>query len=354
MSEDAAGVGDPGVRTFDDVEALAPGTRLVHIGAPKTGTTSVQGSFAAVRSRLPALGVLYPGADTKHKRETDQLLRGGGAALDRLRAELDAHPEHRVVLSAEKLSTQLLPQVHAVRELVGEDAHVVLTLRSVGDFLTSLWQQRIKNGEVRNLDEWLRLRLQRIDDYNFLRRDDGLDVAGRWSQVFGPDRMTVVVLERSSPSRLFEVFEALCALPEGTLDVAELNRGLTWREAQLVRTLNVLVSEGGADEESVRAFVHLGAVSGMALDWVPERAEAKPMLPAWAAAAVEAEGSRLADAVRASGVRVVGDLAELSRVRVGENSDVTTVPSGAVAAAMHGMVRRTAVMVARRSGKATA
>jgi hypothetical protein len=354
VSEDAPRADDRAVRTFDGIEALAPGTRLVHIGAPKTGTTSVQGSFAAVRGRLPELGVLYPGSDTKHKRETDQLFRGGGAALDRLRTELDAHPDHRVVLSAEKLSTQLLPQVHAVRELVGEDAHVVLTLRSVGDFLTSLWQQRIKNGEVRDLDDWLRLRLQRIDDYNFLRRDDGLDVAGRWAQVFGPDRMTVVVLERSSPGRLFEVFEALCALPEGTLDVAELNRGLTWREAQLVRALNLLVAQGGADEDAVRAFVHLGAVSGMALDWSPEHDEAKPRLPVWAAAAVEAEGSRLADAVAASGVRVVGDLAELSRVRVGENAAVTTVPSGAVAAALHGMVRRTATMVARRSGAATA
>ncbi|MBT0994595.1 hypothetical protein KIN34_09880 [Cellulomonas sp. DKR-3] len=342
------------MRTSPGVDALAPGTRLVHIGAPKTGTTSVQGSFAAVRARLPELGVLYPGTETKHKRETDQLFDGGGAALDRLRAELADHPDHRVVVSAEKLSTQLLPQVQAVHELVGEQAHVVLTLRSIGDFLTSLWQQRIKNGEVRDLDEWLQDRLRRIDEYNFLRRDDGLDVASRWAQVFGADRVTVVVLERSSPGRLFEVFEALCALPEGTLDVAELNRGLTWREAQVVRALNVLAARGEADADAVRSFVHLGAVSGLTLDWVPDRDEPKPRLPAWAASAVEAEGERLADAVTASGVRVVGDLAELSRVRVGENAAVTSVPAGAVAAAAHGMLRRTATMVQRRRGSGAA
>lgn len=337
------------VRTFAGVEALAPGTRLVHIGAPKTGTTSVQGSFAAVRERLPELGVLYPGTDTKHKRETDQLLDGGGAALERLRGELQAHPDHRVVLSAEKLSTQLQPQVRAVRELVGDEAHIVLTLRSMGDFLTSLWQQRIKNGEVSDLDEWLRRRLERIDDYSFLRRDDGLDVASRWAQEFGRDRVTVIVLERSSPGRLFEVFEALCALPEGTLRVAELNRGLTWREAQLIRSLNVLAARGEADDEAVRSFVHLGAVSGTTLDWVPGPGEAKPMLPRWAASAVAAEGERLADAVVASGVRVVGDLAEISRTRVGVNAPVSSVPVAAVGAALHGMVRRTATVVAKRS-----
>lgn len=350
MSEDALGADERGVRTFDGVEALAPGTRLVHIGAAKTGTTSVQASFAAVRDELPALGTIYPGSDSKHKRETDQLLHGGGPALDRLRTELAASPEHRAVLSAERLASQPARAVAQVRDLVGERSHVVLTLRSVADFLASMWQQEIKNGEVRDLDTWTRARLGEIDSYNVLRRDDGQDVAARWARVFGAENVTVVVLERSSPSRLFEVFEALCALPPGLLHVAELNRGLNLREAELVRALNLLVAAGEADRDTVRSLVHLGAVAGIVQDWSPSTDEPKPALPAWAAPEAAAVGERLAEAVRASGVRVVGDLGELSRVgRTGDGAPVVSVPVGVVGAALHGMVRRTATVVAKRT-----
>ena len=40
---------------------LEPGTRLVHIGPHKTGTTAIQGALHLARERLAAEGVVYPG-----------------------------------------------------------------------------------------------------------------------------------------------------------------------------------------------------------------------------------------------------------------------------------------------------
>ena len=40
---------------------LEPGTRLLHIGPHKTGTTAVQGALHLARERLAAEGVVYPG-----------------------------------------------------------------------------------------------------------------------------------------------------------------------------------------------------------------------------------------------------------------------------------------------------
>ncbi|GEA79826.1 hypothetical protein [Cellulomonas uda] len=48
------------------LEPLPEGTRLVHIGAHKTGTSSVQGAFHDQRAELQAAGVQYPGADVNH------------------------------------------------------------------------------------------------------------------------------------------------------------------------------------------------------------------------------------------------------------------------------------------------
>ncbi|MEV5309526.1 hypothetical protein [Streptomyces sp. NPDC052610] len=45
-----------------------PGTRLLHIGPHKTGTTAVQGALFAAKDRLPAYGVDFP-AHTRHPME---------------------------------------------------------------------------------------------------------------------------------------------------------------------------------------------------------------------------------------------------------------------------------------------
>lgn len=46
-------------------ETLPAGTRLLHIGPHKTGTTAVQGALFAAKERLPEYGVAFP-AHSRH------------------------------------------------------------------------------------------------------------------------------------------------------------------------------------------------------------------------------------------------------------------------------------------------
>ena len=50
------------------VQLLPTGTRLVHIGHPKSGSTAIQAALARERARLPEHGVVYPGRDLRSAR----------------------------------------------------------------------------------------------------------------------------------------------------------------------------------------------------------------------------------------------------------------------------------------------
>ena len=49
-------------------EALPVGTRLLHIGPHKTGTTAIQGALFAAKDTMPAHGVDFP-AHSRHPME---------------------------------------------------------------------------------------------------------------------------------------------------------------------------------------------------------------------------------------------------------------------------------------------
>ncbi|GEL95183.1 hypothetical protein [Cellulomonas composti] len=334
---------------------LEPGTRLVHIGAPKTGTTSIQEAFADLRRALPDLGVVYPGNArvSKHKDEFDQLFRHGGAAIDRLRAVLAREDERRVVLSTEQLASESPERVAEVRDLVGPRSHVVLTLRNVTEYFASYWQQEIKRGVTDGIGDWTQQRLEQIDDFSIFRRHKGDELITRWVSAFGADAVTVVVLERSAPERLFDVFESMCGLPSGTLVVREQNRGLTWPELELVRSLNERLRDGDVDDaREARRFVLSGIAPGLATGWTPPPGVARPRVPLEHQDAVQEVAHRLADAVRASGVRVVGDLAELSRPAAGVAPPTAPgVPEALLRAALDGLVNRVSAVEYRHRNR---
>ncbi|HVX54627.1 MAG TPA: hypothetical protein VHA72_09020, partial [Nocardioides sp.] len=83
---------------LDDL-LLPPGSRLVHIGPHKTGTTAVQAAFDANRARIAAYGVRYAGSRRQAYRPALALtgLRGQrgsvieAGAWERLVAEVEGY-----------------------------------------------------------------------------------------------------------------------------------------------------------------------------------------------------------------------------------------------------------------------
>ena len=216
----------------DAPPALPPGTRLLHIGPSKTGTTSLQASMWEARAAMLAQGVHYAGA-TRHSslaaRSAAQI-RGFYSEDDSpppewhwrgILREIRAAGDDRVVLSSEFLAHAREEAVRSmVEELDRERVQVVISLRPIARMLTSLWQQRVQSGSVKTFTEWLEGNLGRqgaIPDRPVWHQHRHGRLVQRWADVVGRERVTVVIVDSADHGWLLRAFEALLALRPGTL-----------------------------------------------------------------------------------------------------------------------------------------
>ena len=150
------------------------------------------------------------------------------------------------------------------------------------------------------------------------------------------DRLTAVVVDDRDHAFVLRAFERLLGLRAGTLELVQdrTNRSLTWNEAEAVRAFNAAFRRAGLDRGLHARVMRYGAAQHLkrlepGADDVPIR------LPAWAAERVEAAAAEIVAGIRASGVRVVGDLDLLTPVGGGAGDSTGPVPaSPAIAAAM--------------------
>lgn len=330
--------------------------RLLHIGLMKTGTTSLQNAASTLRAELAARGVLYPGTSVNHRLAMAALMerRLPGVELrskswTRLQTEIDADKSRRVLLGHEFVSEADDATARRVRDALGERTHVVITLRNYADMLPSAWQQTLKSGRNMSFGHWLkkvlsddvkqpRLRLERD------RLDHGA-ITSRWARVVGPEHVTVVVVDKSTPNLLFDAFEDMLGLDRGILASADLdgfasNRSMSVEEAELLRAVNAEMRSELSWKE-YRYWVRTGAVAGILAGRVPGQEESRLMLPDWAAERAAERAARFVSEIAETGVRVVGDLALLERratARSAKPVQPSTVPIDAAAKAVVGTI----------------
>lgn len=316
-----------------DVPALPEDGVLLHIGVHKTGTTAIQAALADARPQLLAAGVAYPGRKPAHHPAALSMLdrtwgwagKGGrqipAARFDTL-SEQVREARGRVAISSEFFceGDDAVAQ-RAVDGLGGDRVHVVVTLRNFGRLLPSSWQQYLKYGIQTGYEDWL------LDVFempgssgktpSFWKRHDHGAVIERWARAASPDRVTVLILEDVDRSAQFIAFAQLLGIdPQILLDRMDLtsNRSMTAAEAETLRQLNAAVRPHvtwGEYQRLVRNGAALGIVEGRA----PGPDEARLATPEWALDKAAEFGSRFADEIAASGVRVLGSLDAL-RVRL--------------------------------------
>lgn len=333
--------------------------RLLHIGLMKTGTTSLQYAASALREGLLERGVRYPGTGLNHRTALTAVMgRGWGwdsepnpAAWDRLREEIEAEGTRRVWVGHELVSEASEADAEAYRAGLGENTHVVVTLRNYAAMLPSAWQQTMKGGRHRTFESWLRGHLAAKPNLQRTRLEqERLDqgaVVRRWAKVFGPENVTVVVVDKSTPNLLFEAFEDMLGLERGFLSTAEQdgfasNRGMSAEEAELLRAINAELR----DELSwpdYRRWVRTGTAATMLARRTPGQHDTRLVLPTWAAEKAAARSARYVEEIAASGVRVVGDLALLDQPVPHTDEPLVepaAVPVDAAAQAVIGAIRQ--------------
>src|SRR6476469_3194097 len=308
---------------------LEPGTRLLHIGPHKTGTTAIQGALHLARERLAAEGVVYPGRGRQPLWPIlavtgPPALRGGPrpeiSYWDRLVRDVRAACDQRVVLSSEFFAeADDATARRVIADLGGARVHVVVTLRSLARILPSQWQQYLQNGFHFRYLEWLEGILSdppHTPTQGFWRRHRHDALVTRWAAENGPENLTVIALDESDRLMLLRVFESMLGLPAGFLVPEEraANRSLTAAEAELVRLLNSEFSRRGWPHRDYARFMRYGAVEHMKGARRPSADEPKITTPAWALARAAEISGEMAGRIDALGVNIVGDISSLGKL----------------------------------------
>ena len=312
--------------------ALPVGTCLLHIGPPKTGTTSVQAAFWASRHATRAQGVRYAGT-SRHSASailavTGRRLPGDdhqppiehwGVLRDEVRA---AARQGRVLLSSESFAYAAPEAVERiVDDLRPAAVHVVVTLRPLVRMVPSVWQEQVQSGATLGLDEWLASQLapDEGDDATYLWRLHRHDrLVERWASVVGPDQVTVLVADDADHGAVLREFEAMSGLrPMTLLPVRDLaNRALTLPEIEAVRALRLRFLAAGVPKHEFHRIVRNGAAAYLKTRRPPPD-EPRIELPRWAIERTGEVARRVVDGIAASGVRVIGDLDRLAAVPEG-------------------------------------
>jgi hypothetical protein len=298
----------------------------------------VQGAFHRARGSVEAQGVHYAGPN-RHPRQAaqaaatrSQATRGGGSmrAWNGLVREI-RRSSGRVLISSEWFADAAPPDIgHIVDALDPSRVHVVVTLRPLALILASQWQQFVQAGVAIPYEPWLRTILEEPESgtgRRFWQRHRHDELIARWAAVVGADRLTAVVTDDRDHGAVLRVFERLLGLASGTLELVpdRTNRSLTGPEAELVRAMNRHLAEVGLDGPPRLDLVLFGASASLKLRR-PAADEPRIATPAWAQERANMVAAGIVEGIRASGVRVLGDPAQL----LGEP---TTPPARGVARA---------------------
>jgi hypothetical protein len=350
---------------------LPPGTVLVHVGPPKTGTTAVQASFHACRANLERQGVHYAGS-RRHSippilaalgrrsffADEPPPIRHWHGLRDEIRRSRAAH----VVLSSEFLADGTPDRIEAIVDDLGrERVRVVVTLRPLARVIPSQWQQYVQSGARSAFEPWLDNMLNTPEarlSPTFWRRHRVDALIARWVDVVGADRVTAIVVDESDREMVLRTFERLVGVREGSLrlqdDVA--NRSLTAPEIEAVRVLNLEIAAAGLGRGFQSSVVHFGT-SEYLKRFPPDPASARVDLPEWAVPRVTAIEGEMVAGIAASGVHVIGDLARLAEVRTSGRSGFEggplVVPVEVAARLAMGVLYATGLAEAPAPGQAT-
>ena len=253
-------------------EPIGPRRVIVHVGAPKTGTSFVQDVLWQNRESLAGQGVLYPADrfDEHFLAALDLMeLHWGGleeqavGAWDRLAERVRAW-EGTVIISHEILATASRQQVRRALDSFGEaEVHVVLSARDLVRQIPAEWQENVKHRRTVAYRDFLDAitdpaRTGQLASW-FWGVQEVPDILDRWGGTLPPERVHLVTVPAPGADRglLWQRFAAVLGLDAGELapDTSRVNASLGVPETALVRRLNEQVNHGVLVGEDYRRFV---------------------------------------------------------------------------------------------------
>jgi hypothetical protein len=244
-----------------------------------------------------------------------------------------------VVLSHEILAEATQDQVaRMLQDLAPRDVHVVITVRDFSRIVSATWQERAKNREVEEWDQFLaEVGQGPSGEHPFWKFQDAPRVVDLFAEHLPGDHIHVITVPpvHEDPNLLLRRFAEVVgfSLDDLTISDRPANQSIGALEIAVLQQVN-RASEHLTWEQYARLVKNhvvkdiLAARSGQLRVVLPETA--RP----W----VAAETERIRDAVSRHGCHLVGDLAELEPRGIGvrdpakETDAPNTVPEAEVLA----------------------
>jgi hypothetical protein len=314
---------------------------ILHVGFHKAGTSALQESFYAQRENLLAEGVLYPDIGRKAHHQMAWAItqkpwgwkgRGGETTpyktFRKIARKINRAKQDKVVLSSEFFSELTADQILKIAsEIKGREIKVLFTLRPLVKLLSSSYQQYLKYGTKVDYESWLHSVLDNpgVSKVNptFWKRHFHGEVVARWAEIFGPDAVTVLIVDEKKPEFLYQEMNKYLSLPQGFLKQQETgtNRSLSLEEVSLLLELNKRFPQKRSWPEYL-AFVRNGYIRQLT-DHVPVAPGAQKLpTPKWAITKANkiAKGSK--EKIMDAKVTVIGDIASLDSSSVVEGTPI--------------------------------
>ncbi len=234
-------------------------TIYLHIGAPKTATSSIQSALVQARPALLERGVLYPDScrqgDAHHVLVCDLIDKyqaspmpavwygdyPRGQAWASLAAELEEYGDriHSAILSSELFfgQSRRLPRMldDILAALPGHEFKVLLYLRPQDQLYSSFYNQDVKGAR-----QWPGTAYEFYETHQLFHRDYHA-VCRIWAQAFGEENLMVRPYEPSQwrEGNMLADFCDAIGVPGLTLQVGqEPNEGLGMNQLYIKRCLN--------------------------------------------------------------------------------------------------------------------
>ncbi len=245
---------------------------LLHVGAPKTGTSFVQDILFTNREALRERGILYAADrhDAHFLAALDLMeLPWGGlegeavGAWDRLAAEVRGWPG-TAIISHEIFGTASRVQVARALESLGApetEVHIVFSARDLVRQIPAEWQENVKHRRTKTYGRFLENlrdpeRSAEVAQW-FWGVQEIPDVLDRWGENVPRERVHLVTVPPpgSSPTLLWERFSGVFGIdPTEFTPSSKANASLGVPESAMIRRLNLRLNDS-LPNHHYRAFV---------------------------------------------------------------------------------------------------
>ena len=314
----------------------------LHIGAFKTGTSFLQSVLEGGRDTLSSNGILWPG---RHWSEQVGAARGLLSKDPRKWSRWDVMAEAMatwdrgdVIYSMEFLSIGSAKAVERVgKSLAGQPVRVVLTARDVGRVLPAQWQESVQNGKSWSYRDYVgevsSTNSESEAHRHFWAKQDLGEIVRRWQALPDSAELVVVTVPPSGGPRdlLWKRFcDAIVLDPDLLPTDIRVNESLGAASSEVMRYVSAQLAEGDPHAKTSRVVKKV-----LSKGLLSQRKSSEPVLvlphelEPWA---TERSAELIAD-LRTTGVRVIGDLDDLTPQfgarRSNETEDPSALPSEA-------------------------